>query len=240
MKVKKAFVTGGAKRVGRAIVEFLASQGWSVLIHVNTSVKEGEELVLKLQVQYPDQDFSLACFNLIDWRPSSSFFEERITQFGKLDLLINNASSYEPGCISDLTDRHLETMYAIHCFSPFMISKVFKKHTTQGQIINILDAAIKKNDTSYSAYLLAKKSLADFTKMSALQWAPNFRVNAIAPGPVLPANVSDNTNFESVIESSPLKMQVGLDDIFNALNYLIEGKCITGQILFVDSGQHLL
>lgn len=238
--LKKAFITGGAKRIGKGIVEFLASEGWSVVIHVNKSVNEAEELVADLKTRYTTQEFSVVSFDLVNWKDVAAFFEGVLNRFGPISLVVNNASKYDTGVITESTNDHLEEMQAIHYFSPYMMGKVFKNGMEYGQIINILDAAICTNETAYSAYLLAKKSMADFTKMAALQWAPNFRVNAIAPGPVLPANSPDNSNFETVVLASPLKKEVSLSDLFEALAYLINANSVTGQVLFVDSGQHLL
>ncbi|MCU4176689.1 SDR family oxidoreductase [Carboxylicivirga sp. N1Y90] len=237
---KRAFITGGAKRIGKGIVEFLASEGWSVVIHVNKSVDAAKELVAELNLRFPNQEFNMVSCDLVNWKESADFFEDIINSFGPVDLLINNASRYDSGAISEATTIHLEEMQAIHYFSPYMMGKVFKNRMKQGQIINILDASICSNATSYSAYLLAKKNMGDFTKMAALQWAPNFRVNAIAPGPVLPANSPDSSTFESAVQATPLQREVSLEDLCTALTYLINANSVTGQILFVDSGQHLL
>jgi len=120
-----------------------------------------------------------------------------------------------------------------------IINRVYKNRGGQGQIITILDSAITTNVTTHGMYLLAKKALHDYTKMSAMEWAPNIRINALALGPVLPPEHKSTEHFNDVVTRSPLKTRVTEEAINASLSYLINNENITGQTLFCDSGQHL-
>jgi len=237
--MKTALITGGAKRVGKSMVEHLASKGWNVIIHANRSIQDAQELVHLLSSNYESQFFDAVSFNLKDWRNASQFIDDLLKKHKKLDLLINNASKYSPGNLEQTEENLLEEMTAIHYYSPLLMSKQLVSNVKEALIVNVLDAAIVNNHTEHSAYLLAKKNLAEFTKMSAVEWAPNVRVNAIAPGPVLPIVDKDDNAFEEVVARTPLQIPVDLHSFLKTLDFILGNNNITGQILFCDSGQHL-
>ena len=238
--MKTALITGGAKRVGKSIVECLASKGWNVIIHANRSIQDAEDLAHLLGSKYPSQLFDAVSFNLCDWKNASQFINDLLIKYKNIDLLINNASKYSPGKLEQTDEDLLEEMTAIHYYSPLLMSKQLISVVKEAIIVNILDAAIVNNHTEHSAYLLAKKNLAEFTKMAAVEWAPNVRINGIAPGPVLPVEEKGNEAFDAVVSQTPLKIPVDIVSILSTLDYILENKNITGQILFCDSGQHLL
>lgn len=238
--IKTALITGGAQRVGESFVNFLAKEGWNLVIHANNSIERANNMVALLTKQYPTQNFHAVKFDLSNWKVVKTFGSSVIEKFGQISLLINNASKYSSGVLKGMQNDLLEEMTAIHYFSPLMISNVIVEQEIEALIVNILDAAIVNSHTEHSAYLLAKKSLAELTKMSALEFAPLVRVNAIAPGPVLPVEGKSNDAFNTVVEQTPLKQEVTLDAMNMSLKYLIDNKNVTGQILYCDSGQHLI
>ncbi|MBS2097289.1 SDR family NAD(P)-dependent oxidoreductase [Carboxylicivirga linearis] len=238
--MKTALITGGAKRVGKSMVEYLASRGWNVVIHANRSIKDAEELAHLLDGKYPSQSFDAVSFNLSDWKNARKFIDDLLKKHKKIDLLINNASKYSPGKLEKTEELLLEEMTAIHYYSPLLMSKQLVSIVKETIIVNFLDAAIVNNHTEHSAYLLAKKNLTEFTKMAAVEWAPNVRVNAIAPGPVLPVAGKEDAVFEEVVKKTPLQIPVDLSSILKTLDFILDNNNITGQVLFCDSGQHLL
>lgn len=234
-----ALVTGGAKRLGQSMVRYLAQQGFDVAIHCNQSAHEASALSHQMQSQYPQRQFPVVCHNLANWQQTEFLFEKLPAGFGPLDVLINNASTFLPGSLSATTADALETNFAVHLFSPLLLMKAFKLKFGKGIVVNMLDTKVVTNEFSHSAYLLSKKSLADATLMAALEWAPDIRVNGIAPGPVLPATGGQEASFSGAVASTPLKQPVTLAEINAAVGYLINCEHVTGQVLYLDSGNHL-
>ena len=128
---------------------------------------------------------------------------------------------------------------AVNFDAPFFLMQNYYNRFGKGVIINILDTRVVNNDSSYGAYSLAKKSLMQLTSMAALEWAPKVRVNAVAPGPVLPPEGKNERYFRKVVEGAPLKKQVNIDNLCKSAYFLTEIDDVTGQVLFCDGGAHL-
>ncbi len=237
---KHVLITGGAKRLGKSMAMYFADQGYDLLIHVNKSISEGNTLLSELKVKYPKQRFNLFCFDLSQWRYLDQACSKQFKEHGLPDVIIHNASSYLQANLEHVTNKQMEEMMAIHLYAPMVVGRVYRQLGGTGHIISILDSAISTNNSSHGMYLLAKKSLYEYTKMSALEWAPTIRVNAIAPGPVLPPEDKDTSYFNTVVNKTPLVRAVSEEAINTSLDYLIKNESITGQVLFCDSGQHLI
>ena len=237
---KLAFITGGAKRIGKEIVEHLAEKGWHVLIHYNGGAEAAQELQKSLLDKYPHQAINIAQFDLSDWKKADTFMKKCIQDFGSPDLLVHNAGIFEAGSFSTTSEELLEKMMAVHVYAPFFMSKVMVAQKGKGDIIAILDTKITQNRNTHAAYVLSKKCMKDFVEMAAVEWAPNFRVNGIAPGAVLPPPDGGVQQMKQVIEKSVLMKQVPLEIITKSIDYLLQNEIMTGQILYCDSGQHLI
>jgi len=237
---KIAFVTGGATRIGAALCTHLAQQGWEVIIHCNTSEREARFLSESLQARYKGKDFPVVQHDLINWKQIPEFWEGVIQHHGLPLLLINNASLFQPGMLSNTSPELMESMLNINLMAPFFLAQAFSNTCETGLVINLLDSAVVTNKTTHAAYLLAKKSLLEFTKMAALEWAPRIRVNAIAPGPVLPPPDKSMEHLQMVAYKTPLQQIVSIHSLTAAIDYLLTNINATGDILFCDSGQHLL
>ncbi|MCG8580052.1 MAG: SDR family oxidoreductase [Bacteroidales bacterium] len=235
----KALITGAAKRIGHHLTNHLASKGFDVILHVNHSISEGEELLSELRNKYPDQVFKIVQCDLAEWRTVAAQFKQAFEKCGLPDLIIHNASFYLNKSIGVTQEEDMERMMGIHLFSPMMIDKVFREQGGEGNIITILDTAIKTNQSTHGMYLLSKKSLADYTQMIAREWAPAIRANGIAPGPVLPPDGKDAAYFNNVVKNTPLQSQVALSSISDSVEFILKNKNMTGQIIYCDSGQHL-
>lgn len=235
----RVLITGAAKRVGKSLCKYFAEKGYDVILHVNKSLDEGNELLSALRKEYPRQSFNLFQFDLCDWKRLSDHLNHIFNNEMLPDVIVHNASNYLKKSLSDLSTTDIEEMMAIHLYSPMMINQQFIKMGGAGNIINILDSAILSNSTKHSMYLLAKKSLAEYTKMAAVEFAPDIRINGIALGPVLPPDGEDGDYFEKVVNNTPLKQKVSLDSVHSTISYLIDNPNITGQIIYCDSGQHL-
>lgn len=236
----EVLITGAARRIGQYLTHHFAKLGYSVIMHVNNSEDEAHKLQASLKDSYPAQQFEVFKYDLRNWKVLSQPVNDLFDQIGTPDLIIHNASYYLEKDLINTSEEDMEAMMAIHLFSPMVIGRELRKKGEKGQVISILDTAIVSNASHHGMYLLAKKSLAEYTKMAALEWAPEIRVNAIAPGPVLPVETKSQSDFNKVVDSSPLKTQVELNSISSSIDYLLANKNITGQIIYCDSGQHLL
>ncbi|MFT3740194.1 MAG: SDR family oxidoreductase [Breznakibacter sp.] len=234
-----ALVTGSGKRIGNAISRYLAQRGYDVALHYNRSGTEAEELHGQLKASYPARTFPLVQFDLEDWQNVATIFDLLPAGFGRVSLLVNNASVFFPQTLSQTGGKDVMRNFSVHFFAPFMLMQEFHKRHGGGLVVNLLDTRIVSNEFSHAAYLLSKKTLAELTKMAAFEWAPHTRVNGIAPGPVLPAVGAAGKNFAKVIAGSPLSEAVDVAEITETIGYFLHCPHITGQIVHVDSGSHL-
>ena len=234
---KTALITGAAVRIGKEISLALAQKGVHIVIHYNRSENHARELSAELtrkgvsswivQADFSDND----SFDLLIQK-SSSFT-------GSLDILINNASIFPRSSLEELTKEALFTNIDINAWAPFALSRSFRNHVKQGSIINILDQRISSFDMTHVAYILSKHVLAALTRMTALSYAPDIRVNGIAPGLILPPPGESIAYLERLSGTVPLKQHGDAGDIADAAVYLASSTYLTGEILFVDGGRHL-
>lgn len=234
---KTALVTGSGKRIGRAITLSLAEQGVNIVAHYG---KSGAE-VANLQTE-------LERLGVKSWalQADFSFQEEAQTLIarakevaGTLDILINSASIFRPSTINDVDMAGILEHMQINAWTPCLLSREFARIATAGQIINLLDSRVTDTDRAHVAYILSKKTLADLTRMMALELAPKITVNGIAPGLILPPPGKDQSYLEGLVDTVPLQRHGRPEDITNAVLYLLNSDFVTGQVLYVDGGRHL-
>lgn len=234
---KAALITGGAKRIGKAIALHLAENGFDIALHYNTSKADAE--ALEKEIKSKGQNCILFQCNLSDIKDISILINKVKQSFPSLSLLINNASIFERKSFLETDIDFFESHFNINLKAPFFLSQSFAKSTKEGHIINLLDTNITRDRTKYFIYNLTKKMLSEFTKMAAAELAPNIRVNAIAPGPILPPSNKEKEYLEREIESIPLKRWGSELEILQSIDFLLKNKYLTGQCLFVDGGDHL-
>ena len=237
---KVALVTGSARRIGREIASHLAGKGWDLAIHYNFSEVEITEFEIELRSSFPDQQFHAFKVDLGDTGQTGKLIAQVMERFGSLDLLINNASVFEPASLKNTSDDFLIRHTIINFVSPFILMREFANRAGSGKIINIVDTRITNDKSDFLAYSLSKKSLWELTKMAALELAPYFRANAIAPGAVLPPVGKDQTYLEKIAFNTPMKRSSGLNSILKSVDYIIDNEDLTGQLIFCDGGSHLL
>jgi NAD(P)-dependent dehydrogenase (short-subunit alcohol dehydrogenase family) len=233
-----ALVTGGAVRIGRAICEALAAAGAQVIIHHRHSVKEAEALCADLErcgvrawTLAADLSTEAACEDLVQRAMSAA---------GRLDILVNNAAVFHKDNLLATTEEKLLTEFRLNLFAPLLLMRAFARHSAGGKIINLLDRRIAGHDTTCVPYLLSKKALAEATQLAALELAPRFTVNGIAPGAVLPPPGKGADYLHDAAGPVPLQKAITPQDVAAAVFALLQNDAITGQVLFVDGGQHLL
>ncbi len=226
---KRALVTGGAVRIGRAIADALAAEGVEVIVHFQTSEKEAQAFwpnIIQADLNDPAQ-----CEMLI---------ERAVEEFGPIDILINNAAVFHQTNLRDSTTETVMAELQPNLLAPLALIRGFAKQETGGKIINLLDQRITGHDTTCIPYMLSKKGLEELTKLAAIDLAPGITVNAVAPGAILPPpNKKSDIAWEPA-GSIPLKKRPTPEDVAEAVLYLLKNDSVTGQTLFVDGGQNLL
>lgn len=229
-------ITGSADRIGKAIAFRLADMGYNLILHYNQSKEKADQLKIELT------NLGVQCETLpIDFTQTHDFNSiiKNLFENYNIKILINNASDFIP---SDFIDEGSELLYhhfRINFESAYLLTKSFAKFADSGIIINILDTKTEKNDTTHLDYVLSKKLLKEFTLISAFKLAPNFRVNAIAPGLILPPRDKDLNYLFELSKKVPLQTIGDLTQIQNAVEFIIKNNFITGQIIYINGGEHL-
>jgi pteridine reductase len=244
LKNKVVLITGGAKRVGATICRELHSHGANLMIHYNTSKQEAKALQAELNLQRPDS-VSIIQGDLLNMAIASSLVSETIKHFGQLDILINNASTYQPTEIGNINEENWHDLVGSNLKAPMFLAQaaapILKKQ--HGCIINITDMHIEHPKKGYVIYSVAKAGLVTLTKSLAQELSPKVRVNAVAPGPVLwPENNPqfDEVYRQRVISQTLLKRVGEPTDIAKAVKFLAaDAPFITGHVLTVDGGRSL-
>ncbi|MCB1193281.1 MAG: SDR family oxidoreductase [Leptospiraceae bacterium] len=230
-----ALITGSGIRLGKAIAMDLAKRGCDIAIHYNQSHKDALETVSAIKSSGVDcEAFQYDLEKANEWE---GFLKAVMTRFPDLNILVNSASMYSQAKISETDSNTFDKQMAVNIRAPFFLSKYFAKHCKKGNIINIIDNKVSFNQNTYAAYLLTKKSLVEFTKMAAIEFAPQIRVNGVAPGVTLPTSIRSPEYMKWRIEGIPLKMKGETYHITQAIVSILENEFITGQIITVDGGE---
>ncbi len=244
-EIKRTYlITGAGRRIGRAVALRAARENAGrIVLHYHTSqqqVKEVADEIKKMGVEV-----FLISADLGNKDQTQNLLYEAWDAAGPIDVLINNASIFSQNQIADssMEDFHRDMM--VNAFAPFFISKAFfdrHKNETSNKlpvIINFLDSRITDYDREHFTYHLAKRMLFTFTRITALEFAPFVRVNAIAPGLILPPSGKDETYLEQLKNTNPLNRIGNLEQITDAVQFLVCNEFITGQVIYVDGGRNL-
>jgi hypothetical protein len=238
LKGKVALVTGASKRIGRALAIALADEGVNVVAHDRKAMEAETVKVCDEVVKCGARAWSIVA-DLERPEEYESLIARAMKAAGSLDILINNASIFLPSTLMDVgfgdVTRHLQ----VNAWAPFVLSRDFSRLADRGKIINLLDTRITGYDRSHAAYVLSKRMLSVLTTMCALEFAPGFTVNAVAPGLILPPAGKDENYLARLAEAVPLRKHGGPGDIADAVLYLLRSDFVTGQIIYVDGGKHL-
>ena len=234
---KTALVTGGARRIGRACALALARSGADVVVHYRRSRVEAEAAAEEVR-SFERKAWTLRA-DLADPVEAEGLVGLAIEDAGPLDIVINSASIFPATTIHDMTERDLSENMRVNAWAPFAIGRAFARQDRDGSILNLLDTRILHYDAAHTAYHLSKRSSFTLTRMMALEFAPRVRVNAIAPGLVLPPPGEDEAYLKRLAPTNPLGRHGGAEDVTDALLFLLRSDFITGQVIFVDGGFHM-
>lgn len=237
---KAALVTGAARRIGRAIALDLARHGWAVAVHYARSGAEADAVASEIRSTGGN---AIALRADLSREAETATLVQRATDaLGPIGCLVNNASQFKRDEL-DTADRaswdaHLET----NLRAPFVLIQAMSRLLPQdreGVVVNMLDQRVWNLTPHFLSYTLSKSGLWTLTQTLALALAPRIRVNAIGPGPALPNERQSEEQFRRQYESTPLRKPVDVAELCEAMRFLISARSMTGQMIALDSGQHL-
>ena len=243
MQGKVVLITGGAKRVGAATCRRLHSAGANLMLHYRVSAGEARLLQAELNHQRKDS-VALIQADLLDIAKLPAMVEQTVQSFGRLDALVNNASSFFQTPVGEITAAAWEDLIGTNLRAPLFLSQAaapaLKK--SQGAIVNITDIHAERPLKNYVVYSVAKAGLVGLTRSLARELAPEIRVNAVAPGPILwpDDETFDELSRQRIISHTPLKREGTPEDIAKAVHFLLaEATYVTGETINVDGGRHV-
>ena len=237
MAGKIALVTGAARRLGRAVALALANDGVSVIVHCSASAAEAEAVAREIRRRRA-RAWTLRA-DLADPAQAHDLLPRAAETAGPVDYLVNNASIFTPSRLRDFTRQELDANIRVNALAPLLLARAFAAQGREGAIVNFLDARIADYDREHAAYHLSKRMLYSLTKMMALEFAPLVRVNAVAPGLILPPPGKDESYLRRFVGSNPLRRIGTPEGVAAAVLFLLRSDFITGQVVYVDGGRHL-
>jgi NAD(P)-dependent dehydrogenase (short-subunit alcohol dehydrogenase family) len=234
-----ALITGGSDRIGKAVAIHLAKQGYHLVLHYNSAKEKAENLQMHIESTYKVK-VELLQINFLKENDFDRIFEDFKNKNITIEVLVNCASDFIPSSFNERGSELFDKEMTINLKIPYLLTKAFARVFGKGNIINFVDTKVAKNKTVHLDYILSKKLLKDFTKISAVELAPNIRVNAIAPGLILPPEGKDESYLLNLAKDIPLKTIGNLDEILKAFQFILDSYFFTGQILYIDGGEHLV
>ena len=234
-----ALITGASKRIGAAMARHLAEHGTNVAIHHHDSTDDAETLCKELRNTGVTAVALQA--DLAATRGTRRLFADAVAALGPIDLLINNASVFEPDSVDAFDDELWETHFAIHVRAPSVLAGEMAGQDSlqDGLIVNLIDQRVWRLTPGFYSYTLSKSTLWTATRTMAQALSPRIRVNAIGPGPTLPNDRQSAEDFQAQVNALLLKRAPGLEEFGRTVSWLWQAKSVTGQMIALDGGQHL-
>jgi len=235
-----ALVTGASDRIGAAIAMRLAQAGHAVVIHYRSD-PEGAHAV-RSAITKAGGKAAIVKADLAKRSQRATLITRATQPFGPLTVLINNASVFDPDSARDLDEALWDQHFAVHAEAPIFLARDFAAQLptgAKGNIVNVVDERVLHLSPAYFSYTLSKSVLWTATRTMAQSFAPDIRVNAIGPGPVLPHSRQDQATFDKQVAALPLQRNAGPEEIAAGVMLLLQTPSMTGQMLALDGGQHL-
>ncbi|TWI05891.1 pteridine reductase [Luteimonas cucumeris] len=238
-----ALVTGAARRIGADIARHLHAAGYDIALHYRNAAADAQALATELETARAGSTLLLQA-DLAEFDRLPELVAQTVGRFGRLDALVNNASSFMPTPLGTATPAHWDALFASNARAPFFLAQAAAPHlkATRGAIVNLVDIYAQRPLRDHAVYCMAKAALAMATQSLALELAPQVRVNAVAPGAILwPENdTSDDRKQEVLLARTPLARTGTAREIAEAVRWLLQDATYTtGQILRVDGGRLL-
>ncbi len=236
-----ALITGAAKRIGKALALDLAAAGYDIAVHYHRSADEAEETAAEIR----NLGRHAHCFaaDLARAEECQALIPRIGEVMGGLDLLINNASVFERDVVDDLTVASWDRSLDVNLRAPMLLIQAFAQQVPasgDGDVINIIDQKVWNLTPFYLSYTVAKAGLWTLTQTMAQALAPNIRVNAIGPGPVIANEGQSEADFQHRWQAMPLGRGAAPGELAAAVRFLLSARSMTGQMLALDGGQHLI
>ncbi len=236
-----ALITGSARRLGAAIARRLHAAGYDLALHYRQSGADMQALVAALEAERPGSVISFQV-DLAEFDRLPDMVAQTLAHYGRLDALVNNASSYYPTPIGQATAAQWDDLFASNARAPFFLSQAAAPHLAlaRGAIVNLADIYADRPLQSHTVYCMAKAALVMMTKSLAVELGPHVRVNAIAPGNVLWSDDQPDAETKDIVESrTTLRRQGTPEDIAQAVENCLASPYLTGQIIAIDGGRSL-
>jgi NAD(P)-dependent dehydrogenase (short-subunit alcohol dehydrogenase family) len=240
MKKKNILITGGATRIGKAIALHFSKKGWNIAIHYFRSSSKAKKL--KKVIERNSVKVSLIKADLKNTKQVEKIISIAKKKLGTIDCLINNAALFENDDILNFTTKSWNDHLNINLLAPTILIKQFARQApkkTTSNVINIIDQRVFKLTPIFMSYTISKSGLYTLTKTMAMRLGPYIKVNGIAPGPTIKSKRQSVEHFNKQVKSTLLKKSVRPEDICDTVEFLINNRAITGQVLAIDSGQNL-
>ena len=241
MSSKVAFITGSAKRIGACVAEHLHRLGFNLVLHCNQSLTSAKILQEKLNYARADSA-ALVTGDLCEMSQLEEIANQAIEAFGRLDVLINNASAFYPTPIGAVQQADWHVLMGSNTQAPLFLSQLCQKQLKQNQgvIINMVDIHAERPLKDHTLYCMAKAALATMTQSLAQELAPEVRVNGVSPGAILwPETPLTESQQQEVLSEIPAARLGSPQDIADTIAFLIKASYITGQIIAVDGGRSI-
>ena len=235
-----ALVTGGARRVGRAIALDLAASGFAVAVHCNDSRGEAEDVVAEIEAG--GGSAAVLSADLTDMSAAARLVSDAEAALGPVSLLVNNASIFKDDSATDFDWDIWESHFAVHLKAPVLLARKMAERLPEGRdglVVNIVDQRVWRLNPRFFSYTLSKSALWTATQTLAQALAPRVRVNAIGPGPTLPNHRQAKEDFDSQVDALLLGHGPDVAEFGATIRYLWNARSVTGQMIALDGGQHL-
>lgn len=236
-KHQAVLITGAAKRLGRTMALEYAQAGYDVALHYHRSAQEAEETAQ--EILRMGRQCVMISQNLENLHAMPALAAEATKAFPHLSVLVNNASVFDRISFAETTPETLLRDYTLNFAQAFFLTQAFAVAVKTGSVVNMLDTSVHIQRTTHFGYLLAKKTLREFTKMGAKELAPAIRVNAICPGFILPTEGGEHRDPVAYAAKLPLKRQPTPADVAYNVRVLSENQNLTGHIITIDGGEYL-
>lgn len=234
---KTALITGGARRLGAATALALADVGVNCVIHYHSSGAEARALRDILAAR--GVNVWLVAGDMADPNDARAVWDSAVDLAGPIDFLVNNASIFPENALDELRVDNLQENININTLAPAYLARYLAETGREGAIINFLDTMVRDYDKKHVPYHLSKKMLHDLTRMMAVEYAPRLRVNAVAPGLILPPEGKDESYLEGLKHSNPLQTFGCPEQVAHAVLFLLQNRFVTGQTIYIDGGRNL-
>lgn len=237
-----ALITGSARRIGAAIARRLHAQGYDLALHYRGSAAEMQALAAELELARAGSVLTLQA-DLSEFDRLPELVARTVGRFGRLDALVNNASTFRPTAVGDTTPQQWEALFASNARAPFFLAQAAAPHlkASRGAIVNLADIYAERPLLGHTVYCMAKAALLMATKSLALELAPEVRVNAVAPGAILwPEQDHGDAAKQAMLARTPLARTGTPEEIAEAVRWLLQdASYTTGQVIRIDGGRML-